>query len=38
MTRKFKAPSVPWTPLLAILFVLSLMVFLLWETWVRLIV
>ncbi|SHF35859.1 amino acid/polyamine/organocation transporter, APC superfamily [Thermoanaerobacter uzonensis DSM 18761] len=38
LPRKFKAPGVPWTPLLAIAFVLSLMVSLPWQTWVRLIV
>ena len=38
LPRKFRAPGVPWTPILAILFVLSLMVSLPWETWVRLIV
>ncbi|AEM79935.1 amino acid permease [Thermoanaerobacter wiegelii] len=38
LPRKFRAPGVPWTPLLAIIFVGALMASLPWETWVRLIV
>ncbi|NNG65714.1 amino acid permease [Caldanaerobacter subterraneus] len=38
LPRKFRAPGMPWTGILAIAFVLSLMVSLPWETWVRLIV
>jgi APA family basic amino acid/polyamine antiporter len=36
--RPFRAPAVPWVPLLGIAFSVMLMVFLPWETWVRLIV
>ncbi|MEQ2128736.1 amino acid permease [Caldanaerobacter subterraneus KAk] len=38
LPRKFRAPGMPLTGILAIAFVLSLMVSLPWETWVRLIV
>lgn len=38
MYRPFRAPGLPWIPLLGILFCLALMVALPWETWVRLLV
>jgi basic amino acid/polyamine antiporter, APA family len=36
--RPFRTPAVPWAPSLGIAFSLLLMVFLPWETWLRLIV
>jgi APA family basic amino acid/polyamine antiporter len=36
--RPFRTPAVPWVPVLGIAFSLLLMVFLPWETWLRLIV
>jgi APA family basic amino acid/polyamine antiporter len=36
--RPFRTPAVPWVPSLGIAFSLLLMVFLPWETWLRLIV
>jgi APA family basic amino acid/polyamine antiporter len=36
--RPFRTPAVPWVPTLGIAFSLLLMVFLPWETWLRLIV
>ena len=38
MHRPFRAPGLPWIPVLGILFCLALMVALPWETWVRLLV
>src|ERR1700721_705171 len=36
--RPFRTPAVPWVPSLGIAFSILLMVFLPWETWLRLIV
>jgi basic amino acid/polyamine antiporter, APA family len=36
--RPFRTPAVPWVPVLGIAFSLLLMVFLPWETWLRLII
>jgi APA family basic amino acid/polyamine antiporter len=36
--RPFRTPAVPWVPSLGIAFSLLLMVFLPWQTWLRLIV
>ncbi|WP_448955615.1 amino acid permease [Labrys neptuniae] len=38
VARPFRTPAVPWVPVLGALFSLALMVFLPWETWLRLIV
>jgi basic amino acid/polyamine antiporter, APA family len=38
VARPFRAPAVPWIPLLGIAFSVMLMVFLPWQTWLRLIV
>ncbi len=38
VARPFRTPAVPWVPLLGIAFSVLLMVFLPWETWLRLIV
>jgi basic amino acid/polyamine antiporter, APA family len=38
VVRPFRAPAVPWVPLLGIAFSVMLMVFLPWETWLRFVV